>query len=176
MDFDSMRKINAFLGSAGIMVMDEDTCMVKMLEVIDRSTMWNRADSARRARRNGLAAQTVDAFGNWRRETGRYRSHGSHLYKHDGQHVCVLADAAAMPTQSFLPSSAMNSLRISLRAAVPLRRMALWCISMQRREQLVSIQYPVASMEKSVKNKMRDPECFLSMTTECRLLATVTRR
>jgi NADH-quinone oxidoreductase subunit F len=29
MDFDSMRKINAFLGSAGIMVMDEDTCMVK---------------------------------------------------------------------------------------------------------------------------------------------------
>src|SRR5213592_4427157 len=36
MDFDSMRKINAFLGTAGIIVMDEDTCMVRALEIIDR--------------------------------------------------------------------------------------------------------------------------------------------
>ena len=36
MDFDSMRAIGAFLGTAGIMVMDEDTCMVGALEIIDR--------------------------------------------------------------------------------------------------------------------------------------------
>ena len=36
MDFDSMRAIGAFLGTAGIIVMDEDTCMVRALEIIDR--------------------------------------------------------------------------------------------------------------------------------------------
>jgi hypothetical protein len=51
-----------------------------------------------------------------------------------GNTVCVLADAATMPTQSFLRSFAMNLLHISLRAAVPSRRTALWCISMRRRK------------------------------------------
>src|SRR5262249_61389444 len=36
MDFDSMRKIKAFLGTAGIIVMDEDTFMVRALEIVDR--------------------------------------------------------------------------------------------------------------------------------------------
>ena len=36
MDFDSVAKAGSLLGSAGIIVMDDSTCMVRALEVISR--------------------------------------------------------------------------------------------------------------------------------------------
>lgn len=103
MDFDSMRKINAFLGSAGIIVMDEETCMVKALEIIDRfyhhescgqcspcreGTGWLHKLLVRLEEGNGRA-EDIDMMD--RISTNMM-----------GNTVCVLADAAAMPTQSFL--------------------------------------------------------------------------
>lgn len=103
MDFDSMRKINAFLGTAGIMVMDEDTCMVRALEIIDR---FYHHESC------GQCSPCREGTG-WlhkllvRLEEGNGRPEDIDLMNRisenmTGNTVCVLADAAAMPTQSFL--------------------------------------------------------------------------
>ena len=103
MDFDSMRKINAFLGTAGIIVMDEDTCMVRALEIIDRfyhhescgqcspcreGTGWLHKLLVRLEEGNGRP-EDIDLM-NWISDNMM------------GNTVCVLADAAAMPTQSFI--------------------------------------------------------------------------
>jgi NADH-quinone oxidoreductase subunit F len=103
MDFDSMRKINAFLGTAGIIVMDEDTCMVRALEIIDR---FYHHESC------GQCSPCREGTG-WlhkllvRLEEGSGRVEDIDLMNKisdnmTGNTVCVLADAAAMPTQSFI--------------------------------------------------------------------------
>jgi NADH-quinone oxidoreductase subunit F len=103
MDFDSMRKINAFLGTAGIIVMDEDTCMVRALEIIDR---FYHHESC------GQCSPCREGTG-WlhkllvRLEEGNGRPEDLELMDKIstnmmGNTVCVLADAAAMPTQSYL--------------------------------------------------------------------------
>lgn len=103
MDFDSMREIGAFLGTAGIIVMDEDTCMVRALEIIDR---FYHHESC------GQCSPCREGTG-WlhkllvRLEEGTARVEDIDLIDRictnmTGNTVCVLADAAAMPTQSFL--------------------------------------------------------------------------
>lgn len=103
MDFDSMRKINAYLGTAGIIVMDEDTCMVKALEIVDR---FYHHESC------GQCSPCREGTG-WlhkllvRLEEGNGRTEDIDLMNRIsdnmmGNTVCVLADAAAMPTQSFI--------------------------------------------------------------------------
>jgi len=103
MDFDSMRRINAFLGTAGIIVMDEDTCMVRALEIIDR---FYHHESC------GQCSPCREGTG-WlhkllvRLEEGKGRAEDIDLMNKIsdnmmGNTVCVLADAAAMPTQSYL--------------------------------------------------------------------------
>ena len=103
MDFDSMREIGAFLGTAGIIVMDEDTCMVRALEIIDR---FYHHESC------GQCSPCREGTG-WlhkllvRLEEGTARAEDLDLIDRictnmTGNTVCVLADAAAMPTQSFL--------------------------------------------------------------------------
>ena len=103
MDFDSMRKINAFLGTAGIIVMDEDTCMVRALEIIDR---FYHHESC------GQCSPCREGTG-WlhkllvRLEEGNGRPEDIDLMNRIsdnmmGNTVCVLADAAAMPTQSLI--------------------------------------------------------------------------
>ncbi len=103
MDFDSMRKINAFLGTAGIIVMDEDTCMVRALEIIDR---FYHHESC------GQCSPCREGTG-WlhkllvRLEEGNGRAEDIDLMNKIsdnmmGNTVCVLADAAAMPTQSYI--------------------------------------------------------------------------
>ena len=103
MDFDSMREIGAFLGTAGIIVMDEDTCMVRALEIINR---FYHHESC------GQCSPCREGTG-WlhkllvRLEEGTARTEDIDLIDRictnmTGNTVCVLADAAAMPTQSFL--------------------------------------------------------------------------
>jgi len=101
MDFDSMRKINAFLGSAGIVVMDEDTCMVKALEVIDRfyhlescgqcspcreGTGWMEKILHRIVEGHGKPSD-IDLLWDIQR-------------KIEGNTICPLGDAAAWPVAS----------------------------------------------------------------------------
>ena len=103
MDFDSMRAIGAFLGTAGIIVMDEDTCMVHALEIIDR---FYHHESC------GQCSPCREGTG-WlhkllvRLEEGNGKAEDIDLIDRIctnmmGNTVCVLADAAAMPTQSYL--------------------------------------------------------------------------
>ena len=103
MDFDSMRAIGAFLGTAGIIVMDEDTCMVHALQIIDR---FYHHESC------GQCSPCREGTG-WlhkllvRLEEGNGKAEDIDLIDRIctnmmGNTVCVLADAAAMPTQSFI--------------------------------------------------------------------------
>jgi NADH-quinone oxidoreductase subunit F len=103
MDFDSVAKAGSLLGSCGTIVMDEDTCMVRALQVIARfyhhescgqctpcreGTGWlhrlltNLEEGGARPRDLELLLQVADNM--------------------IGNTICLLADAAAMPVQSFL--------------------------------------------------------------------------
>ena len=103
MDFDSVSKAGSMLGSAGIIVMDDTTCMVKSLRTIAHfyhhescgqctpcreGTGWLEKILIRIDEGNGTEADlaTLDSVA-----TGMM-----------GNTICVLADAAAMPVQSFL--------------------------------------------------------------------------
>ncbi|MBX3027708.1 NADH-quinone oxidoreductase subunit NuoF [bacterium] len=103
MDFESVAKAGSLLGSCGIIVMDEDTCMVRALQVIARfyrhescgqctpcreGTGWLE-DLLMRLEHGGARPQDVDLL----------RRVADNMI---GNTVCVLADAAAMPVQSFL--------------------------------------------------------------------------
>jgi len=103
MDFDSLRKIDAFFGTTGIIVMDEDTCMVQALEIIDR---FYHHESC------GQCSPCREGTG-WlhkllvRLEEGNGKPEDIELLNTIsdnmvGNTVCVLADAAALPTKSFV--------------------------------------------------------------------------
>ena len=103
MDFESVAKAGSLLGSCGVIVMDEDTCMVRALQIISHfyhhescgqctpcreGTGWLE-DLLTRLEEGGARPQDVDLL----------------LKVSDnmmGNTVCVLADAAAMPVISFI--------------------------------------------------------------------------
>jgi len=103
MDFESVAKAGSLLGSCGVIVMDEDTCMVRALRIIARfyhhescgqctpcreGTGWLE-DLLIRLEEGGARPNDVDLL---RRVADNMM----------GNTVCALADAAAMPVQSFL--------------------------------------------------------------------------
>jgi NADH-quinone oxidoreductase subunit F len=103
MDFESVAKAGSMLGSCGVIVMDEDTCMVRALRLIARfyrhescgqctpcreGTGWLE-DLLIRLERGGAQARDVDLL---------MRVSDNMM----GNTVCVLADAAAMPVKSFV--------------------------------------------------------------------------
>ena len=103
MDFESVAKAGSLLGSCGVIVMDEDTCMVRALRIIARfyhhescgqctpcreGTGWLE-DLLIRLEYGGARPTDVDLL---RRVADNMM----------GNTICALADAAAMPVQSFL--------------------------------------------------------------------------
>ncbi|MGH7790103.1 MAG: NADH-quinone oxidoreductase subunit NuoF, partial [Candidatus Binatia bacterium] len=103
MDFDSVAKAGSLLGSCGVIVMDEDTCMVRALRIIARfyhhescgqctpcreGTGWLE-DLLVRLEEGGAKPADVDLL---------VRIADNMM----GNTVCVLADAAAMPVKSFV--------------------------------------------------------------------------
>ena len=100
MDFESVAKAGSLLGSCGVIVMDEDTCMVQRAADHQRtSTITSRAASARRAAKG--TGWLEDLLTRSRRRRRARRSDVELLLKIAdnmmGNTVCVLADAAAMP-------------------------------------------------------------------------------
>jgi NADH-quinone oxidoreductase subunit F len=104
MDFDSVAKVGSFLGSAGCMVMDETTDMVKILE---RIAHFYHHESC------GQCTPCREGTG-WLERILHRISHGqgherdlatldnAALFMMNGTTICALSDAAAMPVRSFL--------------------------------------------------------------------------
>ena len=103
MDFDSVAKAGSLLGSCGIIVMDEDTCMVRALQIIAR---FYHHESC------GQCTPCREGTGWLHRLCGHLEDGGADPKDVEllmqisdnmmGNTVCVLADAAAMPVKSFV--------------------------------------------------------------------------
>lgn len=103
MDFDSVAKAGSLLGSCGIIVMDEDTCMVRALRIISHFYHHESCGQCTPCREGtGWLEALLTRF----EEGGAKPSDLDLLLQVAdnmmGNTVCVLADAAAMPTQSFV--------------------------------------------------------------------------
>ncbi len=103
MDFDSLAKVKSMLGSGGVVVMDEDTCMVKAAQRIMRfyqhescgwcipcreGTLWLRK-LLTRVHEGGGTAGDIPLIGELAKNML-------------GRTFCPLGDAAAMPTIAFV--------------------------------------------------------------------------
>jgi NADH-quinone oxidoreductase subunit F len=103
MDYDSLRKAGSAVGSAAVIVMDETTCMVRVLE---RITRFYKAESC------GQCTPCREGTGWMNRVVrrilaGEGRSEDLDLLvgvanQIEGHTICALGDAAAWPVQSFV--------------------------------------------------------------------------
>lgn len=103
MDYDSLQKAGSAIGAGSVIVMDETTCMVRMLE---RISYFYYAESC------GQCTPCREGTG-WlyrvinRIRTGRGRMEDLDLLvdmanRIEGRTICALGDAAAWPVQSFM--------------------------------------------------------------------------
>jgi NADH-quinone oxidoreductase subunit F len=103
MDFDSVSKAGSLLGSCGIIVMDEDTCMVRAMRIISRFYHHESCGQCTPCREGtGWLERLMKRF-----EEGGARERDVELLVQVadnmmGNTICLLADAAAMPTRSFV--------------------------------------------------------------------------
>jgi NADH-quinone oxidoreductase subunit F len=103
MDFDSVAAIGSMLGSAGIIVMDEDTDMAEALYVVTRFYHHESCGQCTPCREGtGWAEKTLRRIlaGDGRPEDidNLYRMAGNIM----GNTICALGDAAAMPIKSYI--------------------------------------------------------------------------
>jgi NADH-quinone oxidoreductase subunit F len=103
MDFDSVSKAGSLLGSCGIIVMDDSTCMVRALQVIAKFYHHESCGQCTPCREGtGWLHRLLDNLeegGAGPRDLELLLQIADNMM---GNTICLLADAAAMPTQSFL--------------------------------------------------------------------------
>lgn len=103
MDFDSVAKAGSLLGSCGIIVMDEDTCMVRALRIISHFYRHESCGQCTPCREGTGWLESLltrlEEGGAVPRDLDLLLQVADNMM---GNTVCVLADAAAMPTQSFV--------------------------------------------------------------------------
>jgi NADH-quinone oxidoreductase subunit F len=103
MDYDSMRAAGSAIGSAAVIVMDETTCMVRVLERLSRFYMAESCGQCTPCREgtgwmNRLLKRVL--AGEARREDLNLLLDVANRI--EGHTICALGDAAAWPVQSFL--------------------------------------------------------------------------
>ncbi len=103
MDYDSISKAGSMLGSGAVIVMDETTCMVKVLENLSHFYMQESCGQCTPCREGtGWLARVVHRI-----EHGEGCQQDLDMLddiagKIGGRTICALGDAAAMPVQSFI--------------------------------------------------------------------------
>jgi len=103
MDFESVKKAGSMLGSGAVMVMDETTCMVKVLERIARFYHMESCGQCTPCREGtGWMHRVVQRI-----LAGKGRSEDLDLLdgvsrRIEGHTICAFGDAAAWPVQSFI--------------------------------------------------------------------------
>ena len=103
MDYESLMSIGTMLGSGGIIVMDESTCMVSVLERISRFYYAESCGQCTPCREGtGWLYKTLVKI-----KSGRGTQSDRDLLNRianqiEGHCICALGDAAAMPVISFL--------------------------------------------------------------------------
>ena len=103
MDFDSLAKAKSMLGSGGVVVMDEDTCIVKAALRIMRFYAHESCGWCIPCREGTLWLKKiltrVDAGGGVSSDIGLIHDLAANML---GRTFCPLGDAAAMPTLAFV--------------------------------------------------------------------------
>ncbi|MGB5338541.1 MAG: NADH-ubiquinone oxidoreductase-F iron-sulfur binding region domain-containing protein, partial [Gammaproteobacteria bacterium] len=103
MDYDSLSKAGSALGSGGVMVMDETTCMVKALMRVARFYYAESCGQCTPCREGtGWMYRVIKRI-----EEGQGRPEDLDLLVEaagqiEGHTICAFGDAAAWPVQSFL--------------------------------------------------------------------------
>jgi len=103
MDYDSLRAVGSSVGSAAVVVIDETTCMVRMLERISRFYMSESCGQCTPCREGtGWLNRMLR-----RMLAGGGKSQDVQLLvdvanRIEGHTICALGDAAAWPVQSFV--------------------------------------------------------------------------
>jgi len=103
MDYDSLKAAGSAIGSAAVIVMDETTCMVRVLERISRFYMSESCGQCTPCREgtgwmNRLLRRVLAGHAR-RDELNLLLDVANHI---EGHTICALGDAAAWPVQSFL--------------------------------------------------------------------------
>jgi NADH-quinone oxidoreductase subunit F len=103
MDYDSLKKAGSSLGSAAVIVMDETTCMVRVLERLSRFYYSESCGQCTPCREGtGWLNRTLKRI-----LAGQGRQADIDMLvdvanKIEGHTICALGDAAAWPVQSFV--------------------------------------------------------------------------
>jgi len=103
MDFDSVAKAGSMLGSAGVIVMDDSTCMVGALRTISHFYHHESCGQCTPCREGtGWLEKILIRVDEGEADAGDLKTLDTVAQGMMGTTICVLADAAAMPVQSFL--------------------------------------------------------------------------
>ena len=104
MDFDSVRAAGSLMGTAGVMVMNEDTCMVGALLIIAHFFHHESCGQCTPCREGtGWIEKMLielEAGRGTMADLDRLISVASNM---EGNTICVLADSLSMPVKSFVP-------------------------------------------------------------------------
>jgi NADH-quinone oxidoreductase subunit F len=103
MDYESIQKAGSYLGSGAVIIMDETTCMVRMLERISRFYYSESCGQCTPCREGtGWLYRVIKRIENGDGEQEDLDKLIDVANKIEGRTICALGDAAAWPVQSFV--------------------------------------------------------------------------
>ncbi len=103
MDYDSVAKAGSMLGSAGVVVMDETTCMVKAVRRITRFYAEESCGQCTQCREGTeWLYQILTRIENGTGRPGELEILLDLCTQMKGRTICPLSDAAAMPVESYI--------------------------------------------------------------------------
>ncbi|NKB37404.1 MAG: NADH-quinone oxidoreductase subunit NuoF [Gammaproteobacteria bacterium] len=103
MDYDSIQKAGSMLGSGAVVVMDETTCMVRMLQRISRFYFSESCGQCTPCREGtGWMYRVITRIMDGKGTAEDMDRLVDVANKIEGRTICALGDAAAWPVQSFI--------------------------------------------------------------------------